>query len=267
MIAALGERAHDMAAEEARAAEDGDERIGGNCGHSALLGWAPAGSTLICCAPASREYGSTQPRNIRRTRFLALTRSRGTRMNATAYIRGQPMFESLSQRTVIIGNSGAGKSALAESFAALIYVPVIDLDLLNWEGDGYGRKRDEDAARRMTLEVSAQPLWIIEGVYGWLAEVALPRATALIWLDFPWSLCRAGLLARDPRRGATDQDTVELLKWAETYWNWQTSSSFAGHSRMFNNFPSTKFRLENREQTTQLLADLRACTIALKGDE
>ena len=62
MIAALGERAHDMAAEEARAAEDGDERIGGNCGHSALLGWAPAGSTLICCAPASRQYGSTQPR-------------------------------------------------------------------------------------------------------------------------------------------------------------------------------------------------------------
>jgi len=160
------------------------------------------------------------------------------------------MFESLSQRTVIIGNSGAGKSALAESLAASIHVPVIDLDLLNWEGNGYGRKRDED-----------------EGVYGWLADVALPRATALIWLDFPWSLCRAGLLARSPRRGATDQDTVELLKWAETYWNRQTSSSFAGHSRMFNNFPSTKFRLETREQATLLLADLRACTIALKGDE
>ena len=177
------------------------------------------------------------------------------------------MFESLSQRTVIIGNSGAGKSALAESLADLILVPVIDLDLLNWEGDDYGRKRDENDARRMTLEVSAQPFWIIEGVYGWLAEVALPRATALIWLDFPWSLCRAGLLARSPRRGATDQDTVELLKWAETYWNRQTSSSFAGHSRMFNNFPSTKFRLENREQAAILLADLRACTIALKGDE
>ena len=177
------------------------------------------------------------------------------------------MFESLSQRTVIIGNSGAGKSALAESLAASIHVPVIDLDLLNWEGNGYGRKRDEDAARRMTLEVSTQPLWIIEGVYGWLADVALPRATALIWLDFPWSLCRAGLLARSPRRGATDQDTVELLTWAETYWNRQTPSSFAGHSRMFANFPSTKFRLETREQATILLADLRACTIALKGDE
>jgi adenylate kinase family enzyme len=72
------------------------------------------------------------------------------------------MFESLSQRTVIIGNSGAGKSALAESLAPSIHVPVIDLDLLNWEGNGYCRKRDEDAARRMTLEVSTQLLWIIE---------------------------------------------------------------------------------------------------------
>ena len=31
----------------------------------------------------------------------------------------------------------------------------------------------------MTLEVSSQPRWIIEGVFGWLAEVALPKATAL----------------------------------------------------------------------------------------
>ena len=178
-----------------------------------------------------------------------------TRAHASAV-----MFESLSQRTVIIGNSGAGKSAFAENLSALIHVPVIDLDLLNWEGDGYGRKRDDDAALRMTLDVSAQPLWIIEGVYGWLAESALPRATALIWLDFQWSLCRAGLLARRPRRGATEQDGVELLKWAETYWNRQTSSSFAGHSRIFNNFSGTKFRLENREQATLLLADLRTYT-------
>jgi adenylate kinase family enzyme len=176
------------------------------------------------------------------------------------------MFQSLSQRTVIIGNSGAGKSAVAESLATLIHVPVTDLDLLNWEGDRYGRRRGENVARRMTLEVSAQPLWIIEGVYGSLAEVALPRATALIWLDFPWSICRAGLLARDPRRGATDQDAVELLNWAETYWIRQTTSSFAGHSRMFNNFASTKLRLENREQATLLVADLRAWTIALKDD-
>jgi adenylate kinase family enzyme len=60
------------------------------------------------------------------------------------------MFESLSQRTMIIGNSGAGKSALAESLAASIHVPVIDLDLLNWEGSSarirWGRRRGSHAA-------------------------------------------------------------------------------------------------------------------------
>src|SRR5712692_576848 len=177
------------------------------------------------------------------------------------------MLEPLAERTVIIGNSGSGKSTLAEAVASLVHIPVIDLDLLHWEEDGYGVKRNEDVARKMALDVSNQPRWIIEGAFGWLAEVALPKATALIWLDFPWSLCRAGLLARGPRRGATDQDAVELLNWAETYWNRQTSSSFAGHSQMFNNFAGTKFRLENREQATLLVADLRACTIALKGDK
>src|SRR6266436_8697460 len=151
------------------------------------------------------------------------------------------MHESLVERTVIIGNSGSGKSTLAEAIASLVHIPVIDLDLLHWEQDGYGTKRHEDVARQMAFHVSNQPRWIIEGVFGWLAEVALPKATALVWLDFPWSLCRAGLLARGPRRGATDQDDVELLKWAETYWNRQTPSSFADHSRMFANFPGTKF--------------------------
>jgi adenylate kinase family enzyme len=136
------------------------------------------------------------------------------------------MFESLSQRTVIIGNSGAGKSAFAEDLSALIHVPVIDLDLLNWEGDGYGRKRDDDAARRMTLEVSAWPLWIIEGVYGWLAESALPRATALIWLDFQWSLCRAGL----PHSELGDRSLV--YQGTETEHSGRSSQRPLGHSRV-----------------------------------
>ncbi len=121
------------------------------------------------------------------------------------------MPEPLTERTVVIGNSGSGKSTLAEAMAHLAHVPVIDLDLLHWEGDSYGSKRNEHLARRMVLEVSNQPRWIIEGAFGWLAEVAIPKATALIWLDFPWSLCRAGLLARGQRRGATSQDAGELM--------------------------------------------------------
>jgi adenylate kinase family enzyme len=172
------------------------------------------------------------------------------------------MLESLSERILIIGNSGAGKSTLADALASLVCVPVIDLDLLHWEDDGYGQKRNEDAARQLTLEVSNQPRWIIEGVFGWLAEVALPKATTLIWLDCPWSLCRAGLLVRGQRRGATGQDAADLMKWAEAYWIRQTPSSFAGHLKIFNDFSGTKFRLESREQIAELLTNLRAGTIA-----
>jgi len=168
------------------------------------------------------------------------------------------MLEPLAERTVIIGNSGSGKSTLAGAIASLDRIPVIDLDLLHWEQDGYGSKRNEDVARQMALDVSNQPRWIIEGVFGWLAEVALPKATALVWLDFPWSLCRAGLLARGLRRGATGRDAADLMKWAEAYWRRQTPSSFAGHSKMFNDFCGTKLRLESREQVTELLGNLRA---------
>lgn len=168
------------------------------------------------------------------------------------------MPEPLTERTVIIGNSGSGKSTLAQAIADLTHIPAIDLDLLHWDGDGYGLKRNEDAARKMVLDIADKPRWIIEGVFGWLAEAALPKATALIWLDLPWSLCRDGLLARGLRRGATSHDAAELMNWAEAYWTRQTSSSFAGHFKMFNDFSGPKLRLENREHVAQLLEDLRA---------
>jgi adenylate kinase family enzyme len=167
------------------------------------------------------------------------------------------MPEPLIERTVIIGNSGSGKSTLAEAIAILADIPAIDLDLLHWEDDGFGSKRNEAVARKMVLDISDQPRWIIEGAFGWLAEVALAKATALIWLDFPWSLCRAGLLARGLRRGATNDDAAELMKWAEAYGTRQTPSSFAGHSKLLNDFSGIKLRLESREQVAELLEKLR----------
>jgi adenylate kinase family enzyme len=163
------------------------------------------------------------------------------------------MFEPLS-RTLILGNGGSGKSTLAEQLATLVAGPAIDLDLLHWETDGYGVKRDENAARQLVRSAADEPRWIIEGVFGWLAEVAVPRATTLIWLDLPWSICRAGLLARGPRRGSTDQDNTELLKWAEAYWDRKTPSSFTGHLMIFENFPSPKYRLGSREKMSEFLA-------------
>jgi adenylate kinase family enzyme len=160
-------------------------------------------------------------------------------------------------RTLIIGNAGSGKSTLAEHLAALKAAPSIDLDRLHWEAGPYGVKRDKDAARQLARTAAHGPRWIIEGAFGWLAEIAVPRATTLIWLDLSWDACRAGVLARGLRRGSTEDDLKELLKWVEAYWDRQTSSSFIGHLTIFENFPGAKHRLGTREKVSAFLADHR----------
>lgn len=161
------------------------------------------------------------------------------------------------QRTIIIGNSGAGKSTLAERLAALIPAPAVDLDLLHWEDDGRGPRRDESAARALVGDIAAGPIWVIEGVYGWLAEVAVPRATALLWLDLPWSVCHERLMARGQRRRGTETEFAELLEWAAAYWDRPTSSSYAGHARLHHAFARVKHRLRMRDEVAAFLAQLR----------
>jgi adenylate kinase family enzyme len=162
----------------------------------------------------------------------------------------------MSKRILIIGNSGAGKSVLGEKLAAMLTIPVVDLDRLHWEDTGYARKRDPDAARQMVETIAAREDWIIEGVYGWLADVALPRTTDLVWLDMPWDVCREGLTARKADASRPAEDRQALLAWAQAYWDRDTSSSFAGHNRIFENFPGRKFRIGGRHEADGLVSRL-----------
>ena len=164
---------------------------------------------------------------------------------------------ALRARTVIIGNAGSGKSWLATELAARFAIPRIDLDRIHWDDENFSHKRDEAVARDMVRDAAAAPRWVIEGVYGWLAEIAMARATALIWLDLPWAICAAGLMARGPWRGVTDKEFREFLAWAEAYAMRQTSTSFAGHLRLFESFTGAKLRLRAREAVGDLLAGVQ----------
>jgi adenylate kinase family enzyme len=162
------------------------------------------------------------------------------------------MRQTLAHRTLIIGNGGSGKSTLAAQIAERLQMPLVGLDAIHWEDGGFARKRDEDAARQMVRDAAAANRWVMEGVYGWLSEPALPRATALVWLDLPWSECRAGLLARK-----SDQPMdADGLAWAEQYWARQTSSSFAGHRRIYDSFPGARLRLDSRRAVNALIGQL-----------
>ena len=164
--------------------------------------------------------------------------------------------KAFSQRLLIIGNSGSGKSTLAEHVARRTSQAVFDLDLIHWHDDR--RKRDEDQSRGMVRAIVPRPAWIIEGVYGWLADVAAPRATALVWIDLPWLACRDGLLRRGLRRGMTEADQDALLAWAEAYQTRSTPSSASGHGRLFAAFDGLKVRTSSREDLDALVAAVEA---------
>ena len=150
-------------------------------------------------------------------------------------------------RVMIVGNSGSGKSTLARALGRSPGNHVVDLDRIHWL-DKVGSKRDEGEAKRMVAEIAAGPAWIIEGVYGWLAEVALPHASSLIWLDLPWTVCNENLARRGPWTGASAEQHAAFLAWAEAYWSRDTSTSFAGHQALYENFTGNKARLVSRAE-------------------
>lgn len=160
-------------------------------------------------------------------------------------------------RTLILGNSGSGKSWLAARIAEALGGRAVDLDAIHWEPGGYGVARDKQVAIDMVRQAASGPAWVIEGVFGWLAREALPRATALIWLDLPVSDCLDNIRHRGLRRGGDAASFEALLGWAANYESRQTSSSHAGHARMLTAFPGRKRRLLSRNDIDQFVAELR----------
>ena len=150
-----------------------------------------------------------------------------------------------SPRTLIIGNSGSGKTWLATRMAAAAACPHTPLDNIYWIDQLALQKRGAIAASLLITEAAAGDRWVIEGVYGWLIDAAIPRATQLIWLDLPWSESEAGLLARGPM-GVSDTEFDGLIAWARGYWTRQTSSSHAAHAKIFAAFNGAKLRLASR---------------------
>lgn len=156
-------------------------------------------------------------------------------------------------RIVIIGNSGSGKSWLAERLANQLRSPTIDLDEIHWIPGGYQARRNQAEARAAVQTHAAKDRWIIEGVYGWLVAEALPKATALLLLDMPDEQCVANVQARGIRRGGDEASHIELIAWICEYRTRQNSNSWIGHAGLFDSFAGPKQRLRSRSELDALI--------------
>ncbi|RYD48943.1 MAG: hypothetical protein EOP85_02570 [Verrucomicrobiaceae bacterium] len=156
------------------------------------------------------------------------------------------------KRIVILGNSGSGKTFLAREWSAAGGIPLIHLDEIFWLPGCFNERRTDDEVQEIICSKIREDEWIAEGVFGSLAEKFLCRATHLVWLDLPWGVCRASLLARGSESSRqTDPDQAEknfriLLEWAEAYQVRSGDCSHAGHLRIFETFAGKKTRITTR---------------------
>lgn len=157
-------------------------------------------------------------------------------------------------RTLIIGNSGSGKSWLAQRLAEQLRVPWTDLDRIHWLSDEHSIARPRNEALGMARGVASEEHWVIEGVYGWIVSEILHRATALIWLCVDDEDCVANIRQRETQ---DDERLVALLEWADSYRTRDDSSGFAAHQRLFEGFTDSKTRLMDQAEITDFFGALR----------
>ena len=94
------------------------------------------------------------------------------------------------KRTIIFGNSAAGKSTLAREISLIESLPHFDLDLVAWQATTPPtRKPLMESKKEINDFVSANEDWVIEGCYADLLEIVMPLASDLVFLNLPIETC------------------------------------------------------------------------------
>ena len=157
-------------------------------------------------------------------------------------------------RTLIIGNSGSGKSWLAKHLAEHLQVPWTDLDLIHWVSDEHSIARPRNEALGMARVAASEERWVIEGVYGWMVSELLEQATALIWLCLEDEDCVSNIRQREATRDEKEELMIALLDWAGSYRTREDSSGFAAHQRLFEGFSGSKRQLMNQAEVSAFVS-------------
>lgn len=128
-----------------------------------------------------------------------------------------PPLAELGERIAVIGPAGAGKSTLAAALAQKTGADLFHLDPLFHQPGTEWQPRPDGEFDRLHAEAITHASWVIDGNYTHHMPARLARATSVVWLAIPVSLCVYRYLRRcftpGQRRSGGLPGGSERIKW------------------------------------------------------
>lgn len=161
------------------------------------------------------------------------------------------------KRILVIGCPGSGKSYFSRALAEKLGLPLVHLDLLNWNADGTNVEREVFDKR--LADVLARDEWIIDGNYGRTMESRMERCDAIFFLDFPTEVCLNGVRERkgkprpDMPFDPPDSDDEEFMEFIRRY-NEESRSKVLELLEKYSDRETVVFR--DRDSANDYLANL-----------
>lgn len=111
---------------------------------------------------------------------------------------------STSQRIVVVGTGGSGKTTLARQISQQLSIPHIELDALHWEP--HWQEAEPDVFRSRVDQVLTGDRWVVDGNYSVVRDIVWSRATTLVWLDYSFPLTLYRITRRTLWRAFTQEE-------------------------------------------------------------
>lgn len=127
---------------------------------------------------------------------------------------------------VVIGTTSSGKSTLAKALADKIHARLIDLDELHWEPNWV--EAPLKVFRERVESATNSGVWVAAGNYHVVRDITWRKASAIIWLDYPFHIVFWRLFTRTIRRSVMKEKLFSGN--VESFWThmrlWSEESLF-----------------------------------------